>query len=85
MRKKPEDRVLIPTIIDIWDRFSIFERQGYVRIKYYKKKKYRITNFKVDHNGNNPIITKLDNKKNNTENNSKGRGKNKININDYNF
>ena len=91
LRKKPEDRILTPTIIDIWDRFSIFERQGYVRAKYYKKKKYNLINFKVDHNGNNPIITKLENKKNknknneNNRNNRKSRNKNSIDANNYNF
>ena len=42
LRKKKEDRVLIPLIIDIVDNFSVFERQGKKRKKFYEKNKYMI-------------------------------------------
>ena len=42
LRKKMEDRVYIPLIIDIIDNFSMFINQSKKRIKYYKKCNYNI-------------------------------------------
>ena len=42
LRKKKEDRVVVPLIIDIIDDFSIFTRQGEKRSKFYKKNDYSI-------------------------------------------
>ena len=42
LRKKMEDRVYIPLIIDIIDYFSMFINQSKKRIKYYKKCDYNI-------------------------------------------
>ena len=42
LRKKMEDRVYIPLIIDIIDTFSMFINQSKKRIKYYKKCDYKI-------------------------------------------
>ena len=42
LRKKKEDRILVPLIIDIIDDFSVFSRQGEKRKKFYKKNEYQI-------------------------------------------
>lgn len=42
LRKKKEDRLLVPLIIDIIDDFSVFARQGEKRTKFYKKNDYQI-------------------------------------------
>ena len=42
LRKKKEDRLKVPMVIDIVDDFSVFGRQGDKRIKFYKKNKYEI-------------------------------------------
>lgn len=42
LRKKMEDRVYVPLIIDIIDYFSMFINQSKKRIKYYKKCDYNI-------------------------------------------
>jgi predicted helicase len=42
LRKKPEDRIYIPLIIDINDNFSMFINQSKKRLKYYKKCSYNI-------------------------------------------
>ena len=42
LRKKMEDRIYIPLIIDIIDNFSMFSNQSKKRIKYYKKCNYNI-------------------------------------------
>jgi superfamily II DNA or RNA helicase len=42
LRDKPEDRKYQPMVIDIIDDFSIFERQGDKRKRYYQKQKYEI-------------------------------------------
>lgn len=41
-RQKPHERTYIPLVVDIWDKFSIFERQGAKRIAFYKKQGYGI-------------------------------------------
>jgi superfamily II DNA or RNA helicase len=41
-RQKPHDRKYIPVVIDIWDTFSIFQRQGASRMAFYKKQGYEI-------------------------------------------
>ena len=46
LRKKMEDRVYIPLIIDIIDNFSMFINQSKKRIKYYKKCNYNINYIK---------------------------------------
>ena len=43
LRKKEEDRIYVPLIIDINDMFSMFINQNKKREKYYKKCKYNIT------------------------------------------
>jgi len=43
LRKKPEDRLYTPLIIDINDMFSMFINQSKKREKYYNKCKYNIT------------------------------------------
>lgn len=48
LREKEEDRQYVPQIIDIIDKFSIFERQWYKRKKYYNEQKYTITISKND-------------------------------------
>jgi superfamily II DNA or RNA helicase len=42
LRKKMEDRLKSPIIIDIVDKFSLFKRQGEKRKIFYKKSKYKI-------------------------------------------
>jgi len=42
LREKESDRKNIPVIFDVMDMFSVFERQGEKRKKYYKKLKYVI-------------------------------------------
>ena len=46
LRKKPEDRLYTPLIIDINDMFSMFINQSKKREKYYNKCKYNITKVK---------------------------------------
>ena len=46
LRKKPEDRIYTPLIIDINDMFSMFINQNKKREKYYNKCKYNITKIK---------------------------------------
>ena len=43
LRKKPEDRIYTPLIIDINDNFSMFINQSKKRLKYYKKCSYNIS------------------------------------------
>lgn len=45
MRKKKNDRLKIPLIIDILDRHSAFNRWGQQRNTYYKEANYRITRY----------------------------------------
>lgn len=42
LRQEAKYRKFIPLIIDIWDNFSLFARQGKKRIDFYKKNKYTI-------------------------------------------
>ena len=42
LRKKVEDRVVTPKVIDIADEFSMFINQNTKRFKFYKKNKYEI-------------------------------------------
>jgi len=46
LRKKQEDRIYVPLIIDINDMFSMFLNQNKKREKYYNKCKYNITKIK---------------------------------------
>ena len=56
LRKKEEDRVYVPLIIDIIDYFSLFINQGNKRRKYYTKCNYNIKLVKCDlHNNENNI------------------------------
>lgn len=41
-RQKPADRQYAPLVIDIWDQFSLFHRQGLRRLAFYKKQGYEI-------------------------------------------
>jgi superfamily II DNA or RNA helicase/intein/homing endonuclease len=45
LRKKPENRINIPLIIDIFDYFANFINQGNKRNKFYSKKNYNISIF----------------------------------------
>ena len=47
LRKRQEDRLLVPLIIDIIDDFSIFSRQGDKRKKFYEKNDYNIENIVI--------------------------------------
>ena len=42
LRQEAQYRKFVPLIIDIWDNFSLFARQGKKRIDFYKKNKYTI-------------------------------------------
>ena len=42
LRQLPDDRKCIPTIIDIWDQCTNFEKKGDVRKRYYKKSGFKI-------------------------------------------
>ena len=42
LRKKKEDRIVVPLIIDIIDDFSVFARQGEKRKKFYQKNDYEL-------------------------------------------
>ena len=42
LRKKKEDRIVVPLIIDIIDDFSVFARQGEKRKKFYQKMDYEL-------------------------------------------
>ncbi len=57
LRKSPEERVIAPLVIDIWDLFGNFKNKGFTRIKFYKSHKYQITNFSVDDNESETKIT----------------------------
>jgi len=48
LREKPSERKYIPLCIDVLDEFSIFNRKGQARIKYYKTNDYNIQYF-IDH------------------------------------
>jgi superfamily II DNA or RNA helicase len=48
LRDKPEDRKYTPQVIDIVDKFSIFEKQWYKRRKYYKDQNYTIIKNDID-------------------------------------
>jgi superfamily II DNA or RNA helicase len=41
-RQKPSERLYIPLVIDIWDRFSRFQGQGRTRLKHYQSQGYSI-------------------------------------------
>lgn len=71
LRKSPEERIIAPLVIDIWDMFGNFKNKGFTRIKFYKAHKYQISNFTVDDNGEKPKIIKhkQENKNNNIDNN----------------
>ena len=43
LRQLPDDRECIPTIIDIWDQCTNFEKKGILRKRYYKKSGFKIT------------------------------------------
>ena len=58
LRKKMEDRIYIPLIIDIIDYFSMFINQSKKRIKYYKKCNYDIKNIR-DMKSEKNIIEKM--------------------------
>ena len=69
LRKKPEDRIYIPLIIDIHDMFSMFINQGKKRTKYYNKCNYNIKyinlnkdNIKKDNDKKDKELKKLLNK-----------------------
>jgi len=51
LREVPEKRKHIPLIVDIMDTFSLFEKQGWKRLSYYRKSKYEIDYKYVDDNG----------------------------------
>lgn len=41
-RQKPHERKYVPLVIDVWDQFSLFHRQGAKRLAFYKKQGYAI-------------------------------------------
>lgn len=41
-RQKEDERRILPTVIDIWDQFSVFKTQGLRRQQFYKKNSYEI-------------------------------------------
>jgi len=43
-RQKEHEREYVPMTIDIWDRFSLFQRQGIKRMEFYAKQGYVIEN-----------------------------------------
>ena len=40
LRQEAKYRKFVPLVVDIWDQFSLFARQGQKRIDFYKKNKY---------------------------------------------
>jgi superfamily II DNA or RNA helicase len=42
LRQEAKYRKFVPLVVDIWDNFSLFARQGKKRIDFYKKNKYTI-------------------------------------------
>lgn len=48
-RQKPHERQYTPLVIDIWDQFSLFHRQGTKRLGFYKKQGYSIVHTKESH------------------------------------
>lgn len=58
MRKKKNDRIHTPLILDIADEFSNFKAWTQKRIKFYKDKNYKIQEYDVNAN-NNPITVTL--------------------------
>lgn len=73
LRKSPEERVIAPLVIDIWDLFGNFKNKGFTRIKFYKSHKYQITNFSVDDNDSETKIT--EHKKENIDNETNDKKK----------
>jgi hypothetical protein len=51
MRKKKNDRVRVPLIIDIADEFSSFKSWTQYRIRFYKKKNYKLMEYNVINGG----------------------------------
>ena len=47
LREEPDKRRHVPLVIDIIDDFSVFQRQGAKRIKYYKTQKYNLIDEKI--------------------------------------
>ena len=47
-RQKKEERIYTPTVIDIIDEFSLFERQGNKRLSFYKNNNYTILDKKKE-------------------------------------
>jgi superfamily II DNA or RNA helicase len=50
LRDKEQDRKSIPMVVDLYDNFSIFQRQYMKRKSYYKKHNYKINMVLVDEN-----------------------------------
>ena len=73
LRKSPEERIIAPLVIDIWDLFGNFKNKGFTRIKFYKSHKYQITNFSVDDNESETKIT--EHKKENIDNETNDKKK----------
>ena len=58
LRQQASERIFTPRVIDIWDQFSLFKRQGDKRVAFYKKNKYSIDIYDKDNN----FIDKIENK-----------------------
>ena len=71
LRKSPEERIIAPLVIDIWDLFGNFKNKGFTRLKFYKNHKYKVKTFCVDDNKDKPIITEINNSNNNDDNSDK--------------
>lgn len=41
-RQKKDERKYIPLTIDIWDNFSVFDKKGYTRKRFYDKNNYKV-------------------------------------------
>ena len=57
MRKKKNERIHIPLVIDIADMFSNFKNWNGQRLKQYQKKNYRLTYYNVDDNGDTSLVS----------------------------
>ena len=67
LRQEAKYRVFTPKVIDIYDNFSMFSRQGDKRIAFYKKNKYTIDFY----NENNQYVNSSTNSSTNSNTNSK--------------
>lgn len=60
LREEASKRKHTPLILDVIDKFSVFENQAKKRVQYYKKQKYRITGLPKEKENDNKLV-KLEN------------------------